>query len=388
MTFDRDIFAFAKDIASIEDVAGVKLVGGGDKRRGPCPLCGQGLKKKSSHAFEVNVRKKTFNCYACGQHGDVIELERLLNGSVGEPPIAAAKRLMGDVPADYKPKPKVMTVIPDEPSSAALYARELRGELRAAGGTIVQRYLMSRGISGRVLLTAVRHLYFHPAVYFSGPKHNPVTHPAMIALVVAPDETGAPRWTGGIHVTYLRRDGSGKAVVPEGKSAKRMMGPQSLNGRPGGVWLVTPSDLPDAADLLDAEGIESALSMAVLHDEPALVVAALSLSRLQGQIEADKWGRINPDMPRGVSGTAFTWPSRGWSRVLVGCDSDMSPLKVKVRNQLKGGTTTRILSAVERARLCGTLASAAWRETGVTAQPVAPPAGMDFNDLLRERLGI
>lgn len=60
MTLDRDIFAFAKEVASIAEVAGVKRVGGGDKRRGACPLCGQGQKKGSSQAFVVNVRKKTF----------------------------------------------------------------------------------------------------------------------------------------------------------------------------------------------------------------------------------------------------------------------------------------------------------------------------------------
>ncbi|ADU12021.1 DUF7146 domain-containing protein [Asticcacaulis excentricus] len=388
MVEGRDLFAFAKELASIEEVAGVKLVGGGVKRRGPCPLCGQGQKKKSSYAFEVNVRKKTFNCYVCNAHGDVIELERLINGVAGEPTIAAAKRLVGDVPADYKPKPKVFTVIPDEPSSAAIYARELRGDLRTAAGTLVQRYLMSRGLSGRVLLTAVKHLYFHPAVYFSGPKHNPVTFPAMIALVVVPADDGKPKWTGGIHVTYLSRDGYGKAIVPEGKSAKRMMGPQSLNGRPGGAWLIPPSEMPEASDLVVAEGIESALSMAVLHGGMTLVVAALSLNRLQGQLQPDKYGRVNPDMPEGVPGSAFTWPSQGWTRVFIGCDADMSPMPVKIRNPLKGGTTTRILTGIERARVCGSLAAAAWRQTGVQADPVAPSAGMDFNDLLRERQGI
>lgn len=395
MTFrPDDLFARAKAEADIIAVAGVKFTGHGWRRRGPCPLCGHGRGRKHGHAFVADIRAKRFECFVCGERGDVIDLERLLHGLAGEAPIEAARRILGERRTDafVTPVARFPDIEPEGPRFSDEYARTLLRESVPASGTLVQRYLMARGISGRVLVEAVRRLRFHPAAYHSGPRHRAVTHPAMVAAVVVCGADGNPRWTGGAHVTYLRRDGSGKAHVPEGEKAKKMWGRQHLDGLAGGAWL---SGIGSDGDLMVAEGIETALSMAMLHDGPARVAAALSLGRLQGVIQKDRFGRIDPDMPRiAADAHAFVWPppsENPWNRVWIGVDNDMSPLTVKVR-AAQGGTTERILGPEERARLCATLSRAAWDRTGVEVRTVAPDAGEDFNDklqrILRDRVSV
>ena len=380
MTAD-DLFARAKSSASIVDVAGVRLVGRSAKRRGPCPLCRHGEKSKSGFAFEVDVARNNWRCFACDEWGgSVIDLEHRLHGLAGETIVDAARRLAGDVPKRHETTHLIPAkiVVPDGPRFADRFAAEIWREAIPAGGTLVQRYLINRGLSGLPLITAVKLLRFHPRVYHSGPRSQPLAFPAQVGQVVV-CEDGAAVPTGGIHVTYLARDGSGKAHVPEGEKAKKMWGPQGKDGSPGGLWLAAPfGDGP----VLVAEGIETVLAMAVLHDGPSRPLAALSLGRLQGGYQLDAYGRFDPDVPRpDPERPGFTWPGVG--DVIVGLDHDMSPIRVKVR-KIGGGTVERILSATERARLCGTLATAAWQQAGATSvKTVAPPLGEDFNDMLR-----
>jgi phage/plasmid primase-like uncharacterized protein len=108
-----------------------------------------------------------------------------------------------------------------------------------AGGTPVQTYLKSRGIT----LPIPASIRFHHKL----PHHPSATKwPAMVALIVNVD--GAPI---GVHRTYLALDGKAKApVVP----AKMTLGPC----RHGAVRLdaIKPNEW-----LIIAEGIETALSV-------------------------------------------------------------------------------------------------------------------------------
>ena len=380
---DLSLFDRAKREADIVLVYGGTLYGQRNKRRGPCPLCGNGKGKKTGHAFEVDIGRNTWRCYSCDEPGgSVIDLEHLLHSKAGETIVDAARRLVGDTPMRAERVQPEPVLIPEGESFAERFASQILKESVPATNTLVGRYLMNRGIFGKVLIGALKVLRFHPRVYHSGPASNPRTYPAMIAQVVVPDLLGNPIPTGGIHVTYLARDGSGKAHVPEGEKAKKMWGPQHLNGLPGGVWL---GPVPDAGSdqwTVVAEGIETALSVAILHNEPCFIGAALSLGRLQGGWQGDKYGRYNPDLPTSdPERPAFTWP--GARRVLIGLDHDMSPIRVRVRKP-HGGTGQRILGPTERARLCGALAKAAWGRAGAdTVRSLAPDLGDDFNDRLR-----
>ncbi len=257
-------------------------------------------------------------------------------------------------------------------------------EGRDAKGSPVETYLTGRGISGEVLDAALRQLRFNPRAYHHGRPDRPITAPAMVGLVRTPQGP-----TGGVHVTYLSPGGRGKSELDP---AKRMWGPQghaSDDGppAPGCVWLTHP-EAP--GKLIVAEGIESALSAAILSGGPCRVVAALSLGHLQGGWKADKWGRVDPDLVRpDPERPAFTWPepeAQPWGVVVLAVDRDMKPVKIKVRKP-QGGTAERWLQGDDRARICAGLAEANWRRAGATAvRVIGPRAGFDFNDELQARL--
>jgi hypothetical protein len=391
---DDQLFKRAHDRADIKAVAGVELYRAGKRWRGECPLCGSGKGKKSGGPFSVDIVKKMFKCWACGEASDVIGLESLITGKSR---MDCAKALAGEfeLGTAYVPTTAAANVhVPEDdfmpgeegPTFAQKFAARIWAEAVPARGTLVQRYLMSRGITGWVLLTMVEQLRFHPNVYHSNHDGRSLSFPAMVARVVVPIATGCQaNPTGGIHCTYLARDGSGKAPVPKDRNAKQMWGPQGLDGRPGGAWL---SNIDAAGDLLVAEGIETVASMAMLHGEPCRMVAALSLDRLQGGWMTDAWGRSDPDVPvADPDKPAFTWrspPEAPWRRVFIGLDMDMSPIRVKVRASLKGGTIDRMIDGVARARRCGSLARQHWQRAGaIDARSVAPGIGEDFNDKLR-----
>jgi hypothetical protein len=373
--------------ADIEAVAGVKLWRAGRRLRGPCPVCGASKGKRAEGAFSIDPQARIFICFAgagdCAQGGDVIRLEQLLrHGTLRE----AAERLAGPAPpaaTPARPEPRPARAAPAAAPASDTPLRLWR-ESRAAAGTPVEAYLAARGIAGAVLAGAVRQLRFHPEAYFEwdGGRRRWITAPGMVARVVAPSGP-----TGGVHVTYLRRDRPER----DRRLGKRMFGPQAdAEGRPGGAWLVPQASAP-GAPLVTGEGIETALSAAQLLGRPARVAAALSLNRLQGGWLPDRFGRYDVEAPRmDPERPAFTWPSPAddpWPEVLVAIDRDMAAVSVKVR-ALAGKTVRRRLGPEERARVCASLAVQHWRAAGAPkVRPIAPPAGADFNDQLRGGAG-
>jgi hypothetical protein len=383
MSDDR-LFERANAAADLEKIAGVPLFRAGRRMRGECPLCGASKGKKSGGAFSIDVAAKRWTCWACGEKGDAADLAAKLWGMT---PKDAAEQLAGPAPAGLPPR-RVSDLParpqkPARPDDSEAWAANMAVELWAGGqpatGTLVETYLRSRGLFGPVLQLALMRLRFHPNAYHSGPRDRALRFPAMVAIVHAPG--GA---TGGVHVTYLAADGRGKAAVDP---AKKMVGPQARDGKPGGVWLASPSG---PGGLVVAEGIESALSAAILLGGPRRVVAALSLGRLQGGQLVDRYGRRDVDLPRpDPDSPAFTWPQPSaapWGDVVVAVDLDMRPVKVKARKAL-GGTFDRQLDAAGRARLCAGLAEGHWRAAGANAvRSIAPGDGRDFNDELQARI--
>ncbi len=179
---------------------------------------------------------------------------------------------------------------------------------------------------------------------------------------------------------YLSTDGGDLApLAPPGRIWGPRMGPDR---RPGGVWLNGPAG---EGPLIVAVTLEAALAAGVLYGEPCRLAAALSDRGLEGGLVTDQWGRANPDAPQADPDVpAFTWP--GMDGVMVAVDGRLGPLDMKVRAPL-GGTVRRRLEGEARARICAGLASQHWRRAGATrVSAIAPPAGLDFNDWLREGL--
>jgi hypothetical protein len=203
-----------------------------------------------------------------------------------------------------------------EADKHARLARMLWDESIPIHGTVAEVYLRGRGITCALLET----LRFHPECWHREARR---CLPAMVGRV-----DGAERF--GIHRTYLRPDGSGKAEV---KPEKAMLGAVQ-----GGAIRLTRNGWP----LVVAEGVETAASLACgLLDGPVTIWAALTTSGMAGLRLPDEPGRL-----------------------IIASDGEEA-----------GRKAAKTLE--ERAKAAG------W-----CAEFFSPPLGMDWNDVLRFKQGI
>lgn len=151
---------------------------------------------------------------ATGEHGDLLDLiglncgHRLLSDTLDE-----ARRFLA-LPREVK------DYDPDEPA-APRGSRKAAVRLFAASlpiaGTLAERYLRARGITG---IRTERWLRFHPRCWYrpsdDDPPGTPNAFPALIAAVTDQDGTIT-----GCHRTWLASDGTGKAPIA---TPRRAMG--------------------------------------------------------------------------------------------------------------------------------------------------------------------
>ena len=169
-----------------------------------------------------------------------------------------------------------------------------------ATGTLADRYLTARGLSG---------LAASPALRFRADTPHPEggRYPALIALVTGPGGTPLA-----IHRTYVTRDGGKASVEP----SKASLGP---------VWggaIMLQAHEPERA-LVIAEGVETAASAGVLMGLPAW--AALSAGNMaKGLALPSEAQRVviaaDPDAPGRVAARDawLRWTAEGRSvRVAV-----------------------------------------------------------------------
>lgn len=331
------LFEKATAAADVVAISGEKLTRSGNHLRGRCPLCKASAKRKEGGAFTYNRTTKTWKCWSCTERRhDLIDLEHKLHGKPGETLRDAAMRILGRTtePVDVEKDRAERRALAEAASAAEERTRRWKLSMALsfwrdalpAAGTIVETYLRARGISGWVLEEALKQVRFYPGAYHHGPTANPVTAPAMVGLRMT---RFGP--TGGVHITYLREDGSGKTEM---EPQRRVWGPPSREDEdgimhPGGVWLTSPRA---EGPLIVAEGIETALSAAMELGIPCRIVATLSLNNLQGGYEPDSRGRYdlgdlrpNPLLP------AFTWPEpedAPWGAPIICVDRDMSPVPI------------------------------------------------------------
>jgi hypothetical protein len=135
---------------------------------------------------------------------------------------------------------------------------DLWSESYRANGTIVERYLRSRGITQRPPATIrMRGMMAH--------RESGEQRPAMVALVEHTEHGPT-----GVHITYLAVDGSMKATI---EPSKRSLGP--VGG--GAVRLVPAGEM-----LMVAESIETGLAAMQACQLPAW--AALSTSGVKALV--------------------------------------------------------------------------------------------------------
>jgi hypothetical protein len=153
--------------------------------------------------------------------------------------------------------------IPNEaPTERISRARAIWAQAVPISGTVAEKYLTTRGCSLTAAGGVAEALRFHPHCPFGADRV-----PAMVALMTHAI-SGEPR---GVHRTALMDDGSGKRIMPDGISAKRMFGLAK-----GAAVKLGHSD----PRMGIAEGIETALSAQRIFDMP--VWACLSAGGIAG----------------------------------------------------------------------------------------------------------
>ncbi|WP_298699226.1 hypothetical protein [uncultured Brevundimonas sp.] len=402
-----ELFDRAREKVKVSEVAGGKLGRVGRRLRGECRVCKAGEGKLKDGPFWVDDATGRWGCFAglgdCARGGDAIRLEQLMRGGspreiaerfAGETwtPAARTEIVSGPAPAAARER----GADPEAARKAEAAARIARESRRISPGSLVDRYLEHRRIGGAVREVMCAELRYHPEAFYGVVPDGVMLPPGamtttlrggrrglILPAMVAIRRTHHGR-TGGVHLTFLRADGRGKARV---KRAKTMLGPQTGHGRPGGALLSPMNGDWAERPLIVAEGIETTGSAAELYAQQFGAVprmaAALSLGALSGGWRADERGRYDVDTPSAdPARPAFTWPEAG--AVWIAVDRDMGPVTVPVRGP-GGRRRQRRLDSDDRARVCGALATQAWREAGANpVRVIAPAAGLDFNDQLQE----
>jgi len=221
----------------------VKLKRAGRGYTGLCPF-------HSEKTPSFSVYQNGYHCFGCGAHGDAFAwVQHCTGGTFREAVNTLAEDTGMEMPfpdddAFELPKsaPPPEVALSEVDDAAAMqrnqdFARRLWSEALPAPGTLVETYLASRCIW---MTPEASRLRFHPACPRKGERL-----PAMVALMVDP-LTFAPV---GVHRTFLRRDGSGKA---DGV-AKMML------GKAGVICFDREDDEGGALGI--AEGIETTLSV-------------------------------------------------------------------------------------------------------------------------------
>ena len=256
-------------VADVDLAARLKLHRSRNEWRGTCPCCGY----ENAFALSVGKAGRLLGwCASCENKREIAQLLAQMQGGGAAPEQA------------------------EHHDAAVKEARRLERAMalwhvsEQVPGTLAERYLAVRGLPHLVASAALRH---HPDC----PHPSRSRLPALIALVQGVD--GGPV---GIHRTYLRRDGSGKADIEPPPAA---LGPV----RGGAVRLD-----PAAPEITIGEGVESSASAGRMLHLPAW--AAISAGNMGLALDLPAQVRsvavaADPDPP-GRRAAAAAW--RRWTR--------------------------------------------------------------------------
>ncbi len=298
------------------------------RREGAEWRCGsvEGQPGKSLGIHLNGAKAGVWKDFSSGESGDPLDLiQACLHLDKGEA-VQWAKGWLGlddgtRAPLQPPPRPRHSDP-PRQESPNQPLALDIWEKSRPAAGTPVETYLRYRGINTPVPAS----IRYNPGV-----KYTPsnLYLPCMVAAVQGPD-----RRITGIHRTFIRDDGQGKAHVAE---PRMTLGPIS-----GGAVRLAHA----GPKLIVAEGLETSLSVQEATGLP--VWAVLSASNFMGL--------VLPALPMAAE-------------IVIAADND------KIKNGKRAG-----LDAAEKA-------AALWVSQGRKVWIAQPPKpGTDFNDLARNGL--
>jgi DNA primase len=330
---DVEAVRAANPLQAVVENAGVALRKQGRDLFGCCPFHAE-----KTPSFKIDPIRQSWYCFgACAMGGDVFGFVEKLEGldfvgalkylatrggvDAGIDPVLQEKRKLARETqlALWNEKKKA----DDEARRRSAYERWREGG--PATGTLVEQYFESRDLpSGWVKRTGFR---FHPA--FWGEKL------AMLAPVTDP-VSGKFK---GLHGTFLRPDGRGKA------DPRHQPGPKIQLGPVWGGWIKIGKD-DGVSPLLIGEGIETTLSVLLAMEsagKPAIGRVGISLGNI---------ARALSPAP----------PKRADRPLILLADNDMKDMEAAKQSYAE---------AAER-----------WRENGWHNVRIAwPRPGMDFNDM-------
>lgn len=336
-------------------------------------------------SFTVIEDKGYWHCFGCGANGDAIAFLMRHDGLDFQ---TAVRQLAEDAGMAAGPgverKPlrpmRAAPTLEEQLEEKHLKIRRAVRHWRAtaeAAGTAVETYLReARGIALDAIgglpptIRCSRELVYMwtPSAGDDGkprPARSVGQWPAMVAALCLPNKKIV-----GVHVTWLEKDGSGKAKIPNPEAkddSDRWLPNKKMFGLSGGasIWL-SPVSGPR---LGWAEGIETGLSVRVAC--PDLPVHACgSLGNIAGRGDPTRLGAPHPNRPGRHLPTPYPdldddglLPPEGVSEVILLEDADS-----------KDPASTEILYQRAARRLVA---------RDYQALRAAPPEGLDFNDLLR-----
>jgi CHC2 zinc finger/Toprim domain len=265
-----------------------------------------------------------YHCFGCGAHGDVFEW--LMAGRRMTFPQAVA--YVGGQPGRLAHPLPAPTQAPRKSKTTADTFMRCWSQGINPSGSIVETYLRSRG---DLIIPECAAIRFHPRCQ-RGSRDlpgGPEYWPAMLALMTDP-LTGEPV---GVHCTFLRPDGSGKAA--ETRHGDKALKPKMIRGTWGVVRLVADDQIGRALGI--AEGIENALTAS----------------------QAIGWG---PVWAAGTQNGIARFPVLPWIEALtIFADADDSGV------------------GLAAARAC----AERWEDADRECAVCVPPIGLDWNDASR-----
>lgn len=243
-------------------------------------------------SLSVDVAKRTFFDHSSGQGGGALDLMVHLDYAKTRAEAvtflqrqgwlsAAPYKRESDPERQYREQQEAVDLACKQSCAKAIWeaSEPLKGSLACI-------YLTQARAIPEAALEGVTALRFHPACYVYPYSGGGVHWPAMVAQVV--DASGAMI---GVHVTFLARDGLGKAELPV---SRKMIGA----GFSGACVR-----LGDGPQVVVAEGIESALSAGVVLGLSP--IAALSAGGVKSWLAFDGVASVTfaPDMDASEVGT-------------------------------------------------------------------------------------
>jgi DNA primase len=315
------LLATIRDRVTVSSVVSkhVKLAKHGHELVGLCPF-----HQEKTPSFTVNDSKQMFKCFGCGVGGDVLDFVQQIYRLDFREAVTALATENGLDAAQATIDPKILErnekrrkEEADREKRIFEYAVELWHHSSPAQNSPVEKYLRNRLIR----IPVPDSIRYHHEVEYRLDDGKKLFLPTMIAQDIDADG----RMTAA-HLTFIMRDGSGKANVPQ---QKKIYGSPSGSG----VYLGRVAD-----QMQIVEGIETGLSLQERTGIPtiaALSTAFLALLKV-------------PDLPY-------------CRRLTIGADNDEN-------------------GAGEKAAI---VAATRFRSEGREVKIIKPRGFKDYNDLVR-----